>query len=414
MKAAYLFAVLLLCAFSAHAQPKKDTKLPEALTDELNSFRKTSLIPGFGVTIVNANGIVYSRGFGSASVSEAAPFTPMTISWVGSVSKTFIGLAVMKLVEQGKLDLDAPISSILPYRIVNPHHPDVPITVRHLMTHTSSITDSFETYSVGDADVVLENENDPTQVPAYIAPNVAWHKMGRKISLDEFVRRYTQPAAKWYSAGTFAKDPPGSRFHYSNLAAAIAARVVEERAGMSFRDFTRKYIFAPLKMKNTSWDLPELNKKLVATIYVHNDEKDPSGTAEYPQYYITGYPSGGLRTNITDLGKYLVEMIRGYNGTGRLLNKKAYRILFEPQLNRPHLPKVEGDIVKEGGNIASFWSIKKDGNYEHLGGNIGVYAFIKFDPVNKTGSLAMCNLRDNSFGDIQEIVYKYEERFGRR
>ncbi|MBX7174002.1 MAG: beta-lactamase family protein [Pyrinomonadaceae bacterium] len=404
------FITLLLLAIISNAQ----VKIADNLTKELNEFRKTSLIPGFAVSIVNENGVLYSKGFGLANIKENKAFTPLTINWIASVSKTFVALSFMKLVEQGKLDLDAPINSILPYKIVNPHYPNAPITVRHLVTHTSSIIDSFEPYSVGEADVVLENDNDSTKVPAYLQPNVDWHKMSKKISLDENIRKYTQPKAKWYSEDSFLKKEPGTHFQYSNLASSIAARIVEEKSGMSFAAFTKKYIFEPLGMKNTAWNFADLNPKLVSKIYVQNDEKKPTGAAEYPQYYMTNYPVSGLKTNISDLAKYLIEMIKGSDGKGKLLNNKTYKMLFEPQMNAKYLPKLDAESLNNKENMSIFWSINKDGEYYHLGGNIGVYSFIKFNPKTKTGSLAFCNLRDDSFGDIQTIVYKHEQKTNKK
>lgn len=408
MKFISLCVILFLFALVANAQSNQ----AESLTKELNDFRKTSLVPGFAVAIVNEKGVLYVKGFGLANAKENVVFTPLTINWIASVSKTFVALSIMKLVEQGKLNLDDPINSILPFKIVNPHYPNTPITVRHLLTHTSSIIDSFEPYSVGEADVVLDDEKDATQAPAYMQPNVDWHKMSKKISLDENIRKYTQPKAKWYSEDTFLKKEPGTHFQYSNLASSIAARIVEEKSGVSFINFTKKYIFEPLKMKNTAWNFAELNPKLVSKIYVQNDEKSPTGAAEYPQYYMTNYPVSGLKTNITDLGSYLIEMIKGFGGKGKLLNKQTYQMLFEPQLNTKHLPKLDAESLSTKENMSVFWSITKDGDYYHLGGNIGVYSFIKFNPKNKTGSLAFCNLRDDSFGEVQTIVYKYEQKIG--
>ena len=407
-----LFVIIFLFVLIANGQDKIKSNEAENLTKELNDFSKKSLIPGFAVSIVSEKGVLYSKGFGFANTKENIAFTPLTINWIASVSKTFVALSIMKLVEEGKIKLDDPINSILPFKIINPHYPNTPITVRHLVTHTSSIIDSFEPYSVGEADVVLDDEKDATRVPEYMQPNVDWHKMSKKISLDENIRKYTQPKAKWYSEDSFLKNEPGTHFQYSNLATSIAARIVEEKSGISFIEFTKKYIFEPLKMKNTAWNFSDLNPKLVSKIYVQNDEKKPTGVAEYPQYYMTNYPVSGLKTNITDLGNYLIEMIRGYSGKGKLLNKQTYQILFEPQLNPKYLPKLDAESLGNKEKLSVIWSITKDGDYYHLGGNTGVYSFIKFNPKTKTGSLAFCNLRDNSFGDIQTIVYQYEQKIG--
>ena len=409
-----VFLILTSYVVPIFAQEKvaaSRSSLAYSLTKDLDNFRGMSLIPGFAVSIVNEKGVRYLKGFGVADKAKDVEFTPLTINDVASVSKTFVAVAIMKLVEQGQLKLDAPVNSLLPYKITNPHYPDSAITVRHLVTHTSSIIDSFEPYSVGEADVVLENEKDPTKVPAYIQPNVEWHKMSRKITLDENIRKYTQPGGKWYSKDTFLRKEPGTHFQYSNLAASIAARIVERRSGMSFIDFTKKYLFAPLGMKDTAWNLADLDPTRLSMLYVQNDDKKPTGVAEYPRYFMTNYPVSGLKTNATDLGKFLIEMIRGSHGAGIILNKQTYKSLFEPQRNARYLPKLDPKSIPPGEDISVLWSISKDGAYYHLGGNIGVSAFVHFNPKTKTGSLAFCNLRDDSFAGVQTLVYRYENQF---
>jgi hypothetical protein len=78
--------------------------------------------------------------------AHSTPFTPGTIMNVGSIAKPITGVAMMRAVQEGRLSLDAEISTYLAFKVVNPHHPDAPITLRHLATHTSSITDRWEVY----------------------------------------------------------------------------------------------------------------------------------------------------------------------------------------------------------------------------------------------------------------------------
>jgi CubicO group peptidase (beta-lactamase class C family) len=165
-------------------------------------------------------------------------------------------------------------------------------------------------------------------------------------------------------------------------------------------------------MRSTSWTFDELNSKRVSLIYVQNAEKSPTGVAEYPQYYVTGYPPSGLKTDTTDLAIWVREMIRGYHGNGKLLAKESYRTLFEPQFKSGNLSRARPGELLNGGDIAIIWMISKNGDYFHLGGNIGVAAFVRFDPQRHTGSVSIANLRDADFGLIQEIVTRYEPLLG--
>ncbi len=407
-----MILLLTSCSTSKKTASIVSNTYSDSLTSTLNDFAKKSLIPGFSVAIVNDKEILYSKGFGYSNLKDRVAFTPLTINWVASISKTFVALSIMKLVEENKLNLDDPINTILPYKITNPHYPNIPITVRHLLTHTSTIIDdAFVPYYIGEADICLVNDSkEYDSLPKYMQPNLQYYRMGKKISLDENIRKYTQPKAKWYTDSTFLKKEPGTFFQYSNLGASIAARIVEIKSNMSFIDFTKKYIFEPLKMKNTAWNFEDLNQNLISKIYAQNDEQKPTGVVEHPQYYMTNYPVSGLKTNALDLSSYLIELIKGFEGKGKLLNSNSYQTLFKPQLNCEGLNKSDTSIFNDKYNIATLWSVSVTGVRLHFGGNNGVYAFIYFNPKTKKGALAYSNLRDNSFGEILKIVTKFESK----
>jgi CubicO group peptidase (beta-lactamase class C family) len=413
-----IITVCLIVTFPLLIDAQKSNKIDRAkykdsLTQALTRFSQQSLIPGFSVAIVNDKEVLYSKGFGMADIKMGTQFSLETINWVASISKTFVALSILKLVEQGKLNLDQPINQVLRYPIVNPHFPNIPITIRHLVTHTSSIIDdAFVPYYIGEADICIVNDSKQyDSLPAYLQPNLAYYRMGKKISLDEHIQKYMQPKASWYTDSTFLNKEPGKYFQYSNLGAAIAARIVEIKSGLSFIDFTKKYIFLPLQMKHTGWNFEDVDAKLVSKIYAQNDDQNPTAVVEHPQYYMTNYPVSGLKTNATDLSNYLIEMIRGANGQGKLLNQSSYQILFKPQLNCDGLNKTDSSIFNGKFNIATLWSVSAKGTVLHFGGNTGVYSFIYFNPKTKKGALAISNLRDNSFGEILRLVNKYEELF---
>ena len=181
---------------------------------------------------------------------------------------------------------------------------------------------------------------------------------------------------------------------------------------MTFIEFTRKYIFEPLKMNNTAWNFEDIDPKLLSRIYAHNDDQKPTGVVEHPQYYMTNYPVSGLKTNAIDLSKYLIEMIKGFEGKGSLLNKNSYQMLFQPQFNYEGLNKSDSTIFNDKFNVAALWSVSATDIRLHFGGNTGVYAFIYFNPKTQRGALAYCNLRDNSFGELLHIISKYEPIIG--
>lgn len=127
---------------TAATGPALPAAVKDSLTNELKSIAASGPIHGFGVAIVNADGVVYSEGFGYADVAAQKPYTAHTIQNIGSVSKTLIGIALLKAQELGKLQLDDPVNDYLPFQVVNPFYPETPITIRQLSTHTSTILDT--------------------------------------------------------------------------------------------------------------------------------------------------------------------------------------------------------------------------------------------------------------------------------
>ncbi|GAB3959623.1 hypothetical protein GCM10028805_56080 [Spirosoma harenae] len=386
----------------------------DSLKQELQTLLGQTLIPGFAVTILQHQTVLFSQGFGYADLKNKVPFTPQTINPVASISKTLIGLSIMKLVEEGKLDLDEPINTILPYKIINPFYPDKAITVRHLVTHTSTLTQEFDPEDVGESTIVLTDSfrvNEST--PAFLKKEIAYYQLGKPISIDQHIRKFTQPTENWYSKDNFAKYPPGSRFHYSNLGSLVAARIVELKSGLPFDEYTRRHILKPLKMSNTAWHYKEVNPRHATTLYTVDDKKKPTKVLEHPRYEMTDYPVGGLKTNVDDLTKYLLELTAGYAGKGTLLRAQSYQILLTPQLADSCFESRNDYIFNDQYNVGVFWAISAPGYRMHNGGSIGVYSFVYFNPKTGMGALAFCNLPHSDFGKIRDIVHKYEVLWSR-
>lgn len=187
-----LSTLLISCEEKAATEQKDNGNLSsviDSLTTQLEGIEAKSIIPGFAVAIVDSNAVIYKKGFGFSNLNNHTPLTPQTVNFIASISKTFIGLSVMKLVELGKLDLDEKVNDILPFKVVNPHFPEIPITVRQLVTHTAGLMDDFDPEEVGEADIFLleelKYENDTLQ--AFMEKEMAYYKLGKPISLIESI-----------------------------------------------------------------------------------------------------------------------------------------------------------------------------------------------------------------------------------
>jgi CubicO group peptidase (beta-lactamase class C family) len=171
--------------------------------------------PGCALAVIQNGEIIYKRGYGSANLEHDIPIKPETIFDIGSTSKQFTALCILLLARQGKLNLDDPIQKHLPEMPLY----EAPITVRHLVHHTSGIRDYLTLMAL--ANKPFENDYQEPEVIALIA---------RQQALN---------------------FPPGEEHLYCNSGYFLMAEIVERVAGQNMRDFAQQHIFGPLGMQHT-------------------------------------------------------------------------------------------------------------------------------------------------------------------
>lgn len=387
--------------------------LRDSLTQELSDIQNQTTIPGFAISIIHNDGVVYEHGFGLSDVKENKPFTTQTVNSVASISKTIIGVSIMKLVEERMLNLNENINDILPYKIINPKYPNTPITVKHLITHTSSLTDDFDPEEEGEADFMILEEKvyGDDRLQAIMDEELSYPKLGIELSIDDVIQRYLTKTGRWYAKDNFENFKPGTKYSYSDIGAEIASRIVEIKSGMSFDAFTKKHIFDPLRMKNTGWFYDDLNLSLVSEIYHFHEFESEKEAIEHPKYKFMAYSSGGLKTNMEDLAKFMQEMVKGSNAEGTILNNRSYWILFKPVLDHSHFGVQRGlEPLNDAYNLGVFWAVSSTGIRLHNGEAIGTRSFMYFDPNTKSGAIGFCNLNDPSFKEIKNTVYRFERK----
>lgn len=390
-----LLTIIIFNACKAKKKFKKDaekdiTTITDSLTFELQKLHSKGFINGFGVAIVNQNGTLYSNGFGYANTQTKTNYTMNSIQNIGSVSKTFIGIALLKAQEINLLKLDDPISKYLPFEVKNPYFPETPITIRQLATHTSTILDTD--YYNEKSYTLKENEKVSDSLMAisekFNPPNLT-------MSLLDFLRNSLSENSEWYEEQGFLKNRPGEVFEYSNIGASLAAAVLEIATGKSFNQFATEHILKPLNMSSSGWSFDDIDLLKHSTLY------ENPGTA-LPYYSLVTYPDGGLITSSSDLAKYLTELIKGYSGEGTILRKDSYQELFREQLDAHHFldRNDDDDDYDEEYNSGIFMGFTPKGYIGHTGGDPGIATFMFFKPTIKTGKLLMINtsVRNSSSG----------------
>jgi CubicO group peptidase (beta-lactamase class C family) len=366
------------------------------LTEELDKIYTRRHINGFSVAIVHQDGTLYEKGFGYSNIKANKKYTNNTIQNIASISKTFIGIALLKAQEIGKLNLDDPINKHLSFNVNNPHFPNEQITIRQLATHTSSIKDPSRYEK--DGYILKENDNGVAKV------NSNFRSPDEKLVLGKFLKSILSTEGKWYKKKNFLKTKPGEIFEYSNVAAGLAALVIEKATNQSFNEFTNEHILTPLGMSNSGWSFTEVDFTKHSKLY-----KDKE--TELAFYQLTNYPDGGLITSSADLGKYLTELIAGNNGNGSILNKQSYEELFRPQLTDKNYNERNESAYNDEYNMGVFMGISAQGQIGHTGGDPGVATHMFFNTETKIGKLLIVNtdLKKEGIKEFIDIWKKLEE-----
>ncbi len=190
----------------------------DSLTIALDSIVSNGPIVGLAAAILKNDTVRYNQGFGYANVSDSIPYSHQTIQNIGSISKTFIGIALFKAQELGKLQLDDPVNKFIPFQVSNPKYKNTPITLRQLATHTSSIID---TDWYGKSYVTLSAQYpETTKVLDYFSGPES------SMSMSDYLKNVLTPQGSMYEPETFSEMAPGTDAEYTNLGATLAALAI--------------------------------------------------------------------------------------------------------------------------------------------------------------------------------------------
>ena len=375
----------------------------DSLDFELTKIFDNSQLSGFGVSIVNSKGVLYQNGFGHANKESKISYTENTIQPIASISKTLIGISIMKCIEDEYFTLETNLNDILPFDVINPYSPDDAIKIKHLVTHTSGIVDNISNYLKG---YYFYEKPDLKKYKYTFWERIVIRKISKykEMPMGEYLRECLSKQGKWYKKRHFKKRMAGESYEYSNIGANLAAYIIEIATGESYDVYTKKIILNPLNMNETAWRMNQLDINQQAILYSKKGYP-------LPKYSNSDYPTGELRTSCSDLSKYLIEVINGYNGQGKLIGSQSYKTMLSSQYKENSLKKSE-----ELNNSGVFWDLREGSIIGHTGGNAGVTTFMFFNSENKIGMILFTNveIEDNKeltkqFVDIWKVMSKYSK-----
>tara|TARA_R110000744_G_scaffold6187_10_gene21739 strand:+ start:1937 stop:3193 length:1257 start_codon:yes stop_codon:yes gene_type:complete len=363
----------------------------------LDELAKSTDVPGFAINVVKGNSIVYQESFGYANIQNQAAYTNTTINSIASISKTFVGAAVAKAIEQGHFTLETDINDLLPISVINPKQPEGAIKIKHLVTHTSGLLDRPEVYLAYNYHI-LPGENINT-AGAGILMNEIGIEQREAYSLEDFLAAYFLEDGDLYSLDNFADTAPGSTWAYSNLATGLTGYIIEKVTGQSFDDYVKENILLPLQMNSSTYSIEEVNTAEMATRYINED-------TPLPLYANDSYPEGSIYTSNEDMGNFLLDMVNGIKGEStQLFSKDSYDMLFNPQL-------ADGLVHQDfAENHGLFWYFK-DGKAMHGGNSFGISTHMEIEQNGNAGFIFMSNM-DASFSGNTQNYLVIKEKVGK-
>jgi CubicO group peptidase (beta-lactamase class C family) len=291
--------------------------------------------PGAVVVVVKRDAQVFAKGYGFADIEAKKPFTAdTTLVRPGSISKLFTGIAVMQLVDSGKLDLDSDVNNYIDFPIPTPQG-GVPVTLRRLLTHRAG----FEEHIKG----LFSRGGEP------------------------------EPLGRWLAKSLPPRlFPKGDVEAYSNYGFALAGYIVERVSGEPYAAYMQRHILDPLGMSHSTFSqpLPDDLAPLMAKGYRRSDA--PLGFFE-----TIVAPTGGLSATGTDMGRFIRALMNGGELDGaRILSKARLDEMMAPQSATPagYL-----GLVFFGGKVADRDAIG------HEGETMTFFSDLKFFPAQGIG-----------------------------
>jgi CubicO group peptidase (beta-lactamase class C family) len=363
----------------------------EVFTQRIEEIIADTNIPGFSAAWINDSRILGTFTSGFADMDTERRVSEMTPFGIASISKTLIGVSAMQMIEQSFIEIDTSFSDLnMSFSIDNPHTESNNITILDLATHTSGISD-HENYGCAyylESDLSSLNDDSDCPEPA-------------ETNQMEFIASFLDSSGQLYDEEQFTGSDPGEEYHYSNVGAALAAEMLSVASGTDYKTWTEENIINILNMGHTHWFHHEFEGIEPPATRYHSDEGE---VIQLPEYALSTWSDGGLKTTPTDLSRYLLSIVQGGVLDGqRILTQESVDLMLS------HLLKFPVHTGKQG----MFW-YGDEFMFGHDGGDPGTTAEMVYDQHNKMGLVFMFNLSiddddkfEKTLTDIKHLVYRY-------
>mgnify|MGYP004560873417 FL=1 len=353
-------------------------------------------------SLVGASSLVFKDGkiveklnYGFSSLEKHKKVNNNTVFRIASVSKIMVALCIMKLYEEGKLDLTKDISEYLGFNVRNPKYPDVVITLKMIMTQTSSITDGFEKDVNSDVDSGYNLINGTNE--------------------ECTLRDLLDPDGKRFVKETFSNYRPATHFEYSNFGCGILACIVEKITGEYFTDYVKKIVFKPLKI-DASFVVTDIKTKNIASTYLYRDGENKLCRSremfinnvykKFPLGENFRGPAGGLFISTNGLMKIMKALLRGGKPILKTATLDKMMQMAWAGKRQPNDSYVAKGLQLE---IVDYFNNRR--LYGHFGDAYGVKSYFLFNREEQIGMVYITNggnykYQECGYCDIHEQLIK--------
>lgn len=344
----------------------------QAINEVMNEFQAV----GISAAVVKDGKIVYNESFGYKNLETKTPLTNEDVMRIASISKSFTATSLLQLVDKGILSLDDDVSDLIGFKIRNPHHPDIPITLKMVLSHTASIRDKE----------------------------------------DYFTLDHLNPAVYGDCVESYFEYKPGEGYNYSNMGLNLAGTILEKVSGVRFDDYVRDNVIHKLGLYG-GHNIDSLDANKFALLYNFRDGAYVESKGAYKSRsedmsnYVFGYsspifsPTGGVKISAHDLAIYMMmHMNYGeYNGI-RIISEESSKIMQTPVWMIQNKGEDQYALcLKEFVDFIDDEKYNQSGHYPigHTGGAYGLNSIMIWSPADGWGIVAMTNgytsLEDKSF-----------------
>ena len=366
-----LITILTICSFIS-SETKIYSQNIDTQTSELNAWIDSTFkealnsvhIAGASIVLMQGDSILHMNGYGVQNIESNIPVgSSSSIFGIASISKTFVGTAIMQLVEDGQLELDRDVNNYLKTFQLRYKFNDS-ITVKHLLTHTAG----FDERNIGTA---VRTEKDV-------------------ISLSRYLKKRMPPQIR----------PAGEVITYSNHGYALLGLIVEEVSGLPFHEYVRKKILQPLEMNYSGYRRQAELKENYVTSYLQKDEQ----LIPYKPNFQLYYPAGSMSSTASDMGHYISMFLN--NG-----HFKGIQILDSSTVVKMHQTAFRQYEKSENGWLLRFYESQWNGIrlVRHAGAIQGFVSELILIPEKNIGFFICANSssmpNSNSRVFIDKFIY---------